>query len=424
MPKKARELTALEVKRLTNPGLHFVGEIPGLALQVLPTGGRTWVLRMMVGAKRRDMGLGGYPEVSLADARAKARVARDRVRAGVDPIAEAQAARSALRAAQAAAMTFRQAAELFIDTNRSGWSNAKHAAQWASSLTRYVYPIIGQLNVQDIGRAHVLAVLEQHVGKEGKFWECRTETAERVRGRIEKVLDWAKGRGHRTGDNPATWKGNLDAVLPKAKRIKKVEHHPAVSLDEMAGFFSDLQQREGTAARALEFVILTAARSGEVRGMTWSEVDMNSGAWVVPAERMKAGKEHRVPLSSLAVSLLERMPRHEGNDLVFPSPRGGLMSDMSLTAVMRRMDREEVPHGFRSTFRDWAGELTHYPRDMAEMALAHAIASATEASYRRGDMFEKRREMMEDWADFVSGTAPRTASFASPIAAPVLRRAA
>jgi integrase len=355
---------------------------------------------MMIGSKRRDMGLGGYPEASLADARARGRVARDKVRAGVDPIAEALAARSALRAAQAAALTFGKAAELFIEANRSGWRNAKHTDQWGNSLARYVDPFIGALNVEDVGRAHVLLILEQPVGDEGKFWESRTETADRVRGRIEKILDWAKGRGHRTGDNPAAWKGNLDAVLPKAKRIKKVEHHPAVSLKQMPAFFAELKKREGNAARALELVILTAARSGEVRGMTWSEIDINNNSWIVPANRMKANKEHRVPLSSMAVELLESLPRHEGSDLVFPSPRGGLMSDMSLTAVMRRMERKEVPHGFRSTFRDWAAELTHYPRDMAEMALAHSLGNAVEAAYRRGDMLEKRRQMMEDWASF------------------------
>lgn len=403
MPKKARELSAIEVKRLTAPGLYFVGEVPGLALQVLKSGARSWVLRMMVGGRRRDMGLGGYPAVLLAEARAKARAARDRVRAGVDPIAQSQAERSALRAAQAAVLTFRQGAERFIDANRPSWSNAKHAAQWESTLERYVYPIIGHLTVQDVGVPHVLAILEQSVPQGGKFWESVTETADRVRGRVEKILDWAKGRGHRSGDNPAAWKGNLDAILPKAQRLKKVQHHKAVAIEELPSFINELRRRNGTAARALEFLVLTAARSGEVRGMTWAEVDLERGLWIVPASRMKAGKEHRVPLPSVAMNLLKELPQFEGSDLVFPAPRGGQMSDMTLTAVMRRMKRDEVPHGFRSTFRDWVAERTGYPRDLAEMALAHTIANAVEAAYRRGDMLERRREMMGDWCCFATG---------------------
>jgi integrase len=415
MPKLAKELGALEVKRLTTPGLHFVGQVPGLALQVLPTGGRTWVLRSVVGTRRRDMGLGGYPEVGLADARTKARSAREQIKGGVDPIAQARATRSALRAAQSAALTFEQAASRYIATHRPSWRNAKHAAQWEASLTQYAYPHIGQLNVADIGLAHILNIFEQEVpvdrrGKGsavGKLWEVRTATATRLRGRIEAILDWAKGRGHRSGDNPAAWKGNLDAQLARPERIREVVHHRAMPIDAIGEFLAELRKREGMAARALEFAILTAARSGEVRGMRWGEID--GATWVIPANRMKAGREHRVPLPKAALRLLEQLPRFEGEDFVFPAARGGTMSDMALTSVMRRMGRNEVPHGFRSTFRDWAAERTNFPNEMAELALAHTISNAVEASYRRGDMFEKRRRMMDAWAAFCFHTGPSKA---------------
>lgn len=415
MPRKARELSALEVRRLTEPGLHAVGEVPGLALQVLPTGGRTWVLRTMVGTRRREMGLGGFPEVGLAEARERARAAREQIKSGVDPIAQAQAAKSALRAAVAAAITFKDAAESYIGTHRSAWRNPKHAKQWESTLAAYAYPHIGALSVRDIALPHILAVLEQQVpierngsGKTGKLWEVRTETASRLRGRIESVLDWCKGRGYRTGDNPAAWKGCLDVQLPEPAKVARVVNHAAVSLDDMGAFMAALREREGIAARALEFTILCAARSGEVRGAVWSEFDLTARMWVIPGERMKAGKEHRVPLSAAAAELLEGLPRFDGVAFVFPAPRGGALSDMALTAVMRRMGRQEVPHGFRSTFRDWIAERTNYPGEMAEVALAHTIGNKVEAAYRRGDQLEKRRTMMEAWANFCGTTVART----------------
>jgi len=400
VPKKGRELSALETKRLNKPGMNFVGGVPGLALQVLPTGGRTWILRATIAGRRRDMGLGGYPEVTLARAREKAAQYRDQIRVGRSPLAENHAARSALRAH--VSMSFKQAAENFIDSQRSSWSNPKHAAQWESTILKYALPIIGGLDVSHINASHILRILEQPIEGEGKFWEVRTETASRLRGRLEKVLDWAKGRGLRSGDNPAGWRGNLEAQLPKASKVKKVTHHPALTLDEVSAFVGKLRQQKGTAAKALEFAILTAARSGEVRGAAWGEIDLRNGLWVIPATRMKAGKDHRVPLSSDAVVLLKNQPRIEGNDLIFSAPRGGVLSDMTLSAVMRRMKRSEVPHGFRSTFRDWAAERTDYPRDIAEMALAHSISNAVEAAYRRGDMLEKRRMMMNDWASFLN----------------------
>ena len=395
MPRKAVELSALEVKNLTTPGLHFVGGVAGLALQVVSAESRSWVLRVMVGTKRRDMGLGGYPDVTLAGAKEHARAARAKVKAGIDPIEEGRAARSMVKAAQAAALTFDQCAEKYVDAQEAGWRNEKHRQQWRNTLKHYASPVMGSLLVRDVAMPHVLKVLEP-------IWTTKTETASRVRGRIESVLDWAKGRGYRSGDNPAAWKGNLDAQLPKPGKVAKVEHHEAIPVADVGAFMVKLRNAEGMGARALEFAILTAARSGEVRGATWAEFDMEERIWTVPGNRMKAGKEHRVPLSDAAMALLQALPKVAGADAVFPAPRGGVLSDMTLTAVMRRMGLEAVPHGFRSTFRDWASERTNYPREAAEMALAHTIGDKVEAAYRRGDLFDKRRRMMGEWAAFLS----------------------
>lgn len=394
MPRKAVELSALEVKNLTTPGLHFVGGVAGLALQVASAESRSWVLRVTVGTKRRDMGLGGYPDVTLAGAREQARAARAKVKAGIDPIEEARAARSLVKAAQAAALTFDQCAERYVDAQEAGWRNEKHRQQWRNTLKQYASPVMGALLVRDVAMPHVLKVLEP-------IWTTKTETASRLRGRIESVLDWAKGRGYRSGDNPAAWKGNLDAQLPKPGKVATVEHHAAIPVGDMGAFMARLRAADGVGARALEFAILTAARSGEVRGADWSEFNLAEKVWTVPASRMKAGREHRVPLSDAAVQLLRDLPKVEDGK-TFAAPRGGMLSDMTLTAVMRRMKVSAVPHGFRSTFRDWAAERTNYPREVAEMALAHTIGDKVEAAYRRGDLFEKRRRMMAEWAAFVA----------------------
>lgn len=407
MPKQAKALTPLAVKNLKVQGFHFVGEVPGLALQVLPGGGRTWILRVKIGDRRRDMGLGGYPEISLAEARTLARAARAKIRQGIDPIEERKAARGALKAAAAKVTTFKQAAAGYIADHGSAWKNPKHKAQWEATLDNYVYPKIGDLPVTEIELAHVLDVLRP-------IWSEKTETASRIRGRIEQVLDWATASGLREGLNPARWRGHLDKLLAKPSRLKAERnrqldrdgHHRALSIDEAAAFMKRLRAAQGSGAKALEFAILTAARSGEVRGATWSEIDLNAGTWTVPGNRMKAGKEHRVPLSVEAVELLKGLAREGGTELVFPAARGGQLSDMTLSAVLRRMDVSAVPHGFRSTFRDWVSERTNYPGDMAEMALAHAIGSKVEAAYRRGDMFERRRKMMQDWATFLGRSAP------------------
>jgi integrase len=360
---------------------------------VLESGGRSWVLRMMVGKKRRDMGLGGFPDVPLAQAKEAARQARAKVKAGVDPIDEARKAKSALIASQVSLLSFKQAAEAYVDAHKTGWKNEKHQKQWTSTLTTYVYPKIANVLVKDVELPQVLSVLEP-------IWNSKTETASRVRGRMESVLDWATARGYRQGLNPARWRGHLDKLLPKPSKVARVEHHEALAVSELGEFVVSLRTMQGAGARALEFVILTAARSGEVRGATWAEIDLKAKTWVVPGERMKAGREHRVPLSDSAVELLEALPQGAATDHVFPAPRGGMLSDMTLSAVCRRMKAKCVPHGFRSTFRDWASERTTYPGDMAEMALAHTISSKVEAAYRRGDMVEKRRQMMNDWANF------------------------
>ncbi len=407
MPKQAAELGPLAVSRIKDPGVHFVGGIPGLALQVSPTGGRSWILRVMVGGKRRDIGLGGYPAVVLVDARTKAREARDKIRAGIDPVAEARAVKSALIASVAKQFTFSDAAKAFIKAKEKGWRSQKHAARWRSSLKTYAEPFLGNMLVSDIDIHHVEKVLEP-------IWSTRTETACRVRGRIEAILAWATVRKYRSGLNPAMWRGNLDHLLAAPRKVTKVQHFTALHYTQIGNFMTELRQRPGIGARALEFTILTAARSGEVRGATWQEIDFDACLWTIPEERMKAGKEHRVPLSASAINLLKSLPDSD-NELVFPAPRGGMLSDMTLSAVIRRMNRDgkdddivedpqekwsAVPHGFRSTFRDWCAEQTNYPREVAEMALAHAVESAVEAAYRRGDMFEKRRKLMQDWANY------------------------
>lgn len=395
MPKRAVELGPLAVQRLKGPGLHFVGGVAGLALQITDAGSRSWILRMTVGGRRRDMGLGAYPDVTLAMAREDAKKARAEVRKGVDPIEDRRAAQSELRAGRAAALTFRQAADAYMTAHAPTWRSAKHAQQWRNTLESYAHPVLGNLLVRDVAKEHVLAVLRP-------IWTTKSETASRLRSRMELVLAYAMQAGYRPeGLNPARWRGGLDKLLPPPAKVARVEHHQALPLQAVGAFMARLRGEQGMGARALEFAILTAARSGEVRGATWSEIDLDGAVWVIPAARMKAGKEHRVPLSVGAMELLKAIPKVADLDLVFPSRRGGPLSDMTLAAVLRRMDVPAVPHGFRSTFRDWAAERTTHPRELAEMALAHAIESKVEAAYRRGDMLERRRAMMREWAEFL-----------------------
>lgn len=394
MPRVAKALTAIEIKRLTEPGLHPVGTVAGLRLMVKPSGARSWVLRTTVGSRRTDLGLGGYPTISLAQAIERARATLDQIRAGTDPAADRRAKRTRVN------WTFKATAEAYIKAHRAGWKSAKHADQWTASLTNHVYPLIGDKHVRDITKADVLAVVEP-------LWNTKNETATRVRNRMELVLSYAMQRELRPeGLNPARWRGNLDVALPAVVQAAKVEHHAALAIDDMHAFMRQLRAAQGMGARALEFTILTAARSGEVRGATWAEIDLTMAVWTIPAARMKADRPHRIPLSDRALELLEALPRIEATDLVFPGQALKSLSDMTLTAALRRMKVNATAHGMRSTFRDWAAERTSTPAEVAEMALAHAVGDATEAAYRRGDLFDKRRELMDLWAKFIETEPP------------------
>jgi len=408
MPKRAKEWTALECKKTTKPGSYAVGAISGLQLVVKPSQAKSWVLRTMVGIKRRHIGLGPYPEVSLAEAREKARRMKKEIKAGVDPVETRRAARFELIRSQNGRMTFREAARLCHEKVASESRNKKHQRQWLSSLEQHAFPKIGHMAVDDIDLPHVLAVLEP-------IWTTRTVTATRVRARMETVLNWSIVSGYRKGDNAARWKGHLDTILPQPKKIRKVRHHRALPWRDIGAFMRDLRSRDGMAARALEFLILTAARSGEVRMATWDEVDFAARTWTVPGSRMKAGKEHAVPLPDAAVRLLEDLPRFEGSPYVFTAARGGPLSDMAISAVCRRMGVDAVPHGFRSTFRDWAAESTNFPREVCEQALAHTLPSAVEAAYRRGDLFQKRQKLMEAWSAYANKVQDQTPATVTPI---------
>lgn len=384
----------------------MVGGVAGLALQVLPSGGRTWILRATIGNRRREMGLGGFPDVTLARAREAAREARDAIRRGIDPIEAGRDARRALKEKPLASMTFRSAAEAYIASHEASWKNAKHRSQWTATLDLYAYPVLGEMDVARIELPQILQVLEP-------IWTTKTETAKRLRGRLEMILDWATAREFRTGPNPARWRGHLDKLLAKPSKVRRIVHHRALPVDEMPAFMRRLRAAEGAGARGLEFAILTAARSGEVRGATWSEIDLRQRLWTIDGARMKAGREHRVPLSDSAAKVLAALPKGIAGEPVFVASLGGRLSDMTLAAVLRRLKVNAVPHGFRSTFRDWAAERTTYPNEVAEMALAHAVGNKVEAAYRRGDLFEKRISMMRDWADFCAGVEPASHSGSS-----------
>lgn len=414
MPKKAKEMSAAEVRRITHPGggrtniTVPVGGVDGLQLQVTPTGARSWLLRTTVAGKRRSIGLGSFPSVTLAQARERAREAREQIWRGIDPVEERRRHRAALAAERARGMTFRDAVEKTLAAKSGEFRNEKHRKQWRSTLDTYASPEIGDMLVEAITVQDVRRAL-------APIWETKTETASRLRGRIEAVLAWATVNGHRDGDNPARWRGNLDAILPKPSRVAKVTHHPALTLSEAPAWFADLLSRDGMATRALEFMAMTTARSGEVRGATWEEIDLDAAMWCIPASRMKAGKEHRVPLSQRAVALLEALPRMQGSPFVFPAARGGQLSDMALSACMKRINearpggyldrvsgRPAVPHGLRSTFRDWCAERG-VDRDLAEVALAHTVGSEVERAYRRSDMLDRRRALLADWGGFLAG---------------------
>lgn len=395
MPRKLHNaLTPLAVKN-AKPGRHADGG--GLHLLVKPTGARSWVYRFMLNGKSRDVGLGaaGQGGMSLADARDEAAALRLKVKSGIDPLEErdreAAQALAAAQAAKVAGTTFKDVAIAYIAANEDSWRNAKHRQQWRNTLDTYVYPVIGEMPVAEIETAHVLKIIEP-------IWKAKAETASRIRGRIETVLDSAKARGYRQGENPARWRGHLAQILPARTRLSR-GHHKAIAYEQIPAFVRALHKREAVAALALEFTILTAARSGEVIGATWAEVDLGKAIWTIPADRMKAAKVHRVPLSPRAVAILESL-QPLGSDHLFPGAKGGKLSGMAMGMLMRRMKVDATVHGFRSGFRDWAAECTGYAHEVAEMALAHTIENKVERAYRRGDLFDKRRRLMDDWATY------------------------
>lgn len=399
MPKISKELSAIEVSRLSADGRHAVGGAKGLYLRIVGES-RAWVLRVVVDGKRCDIGLGAYPGVSLSVARKLANEHHSMIADNKNPLAERQAEREAARAEALRRISFKDCAASAIALKTASLKNPKHVAQWTSTLETYAYPKLGGKSVGSITKHDVVEVLKP-------IWTTKHETASRLRGRIEAVLDYAKSMGYREGDNPAEWKGNLEALLTKVKR--KPKHQPSLPHMQIGAFVADLRKREATAARALEFAILTAARSGEVLGATWDEIDLEAKIWTIPADRMKAGQEHEVPLSVAAVALLKALPRVKGSNYVFPAPQGGKLSDMALSMLVRRMNGDDptfvdrdgkpvVPHGFRSTFRDWAGETTAYPREVIEHALAHRLPDKAERAYQRGTLLPKRARLMDDWA--------------------------
>ena len=387
------KLTALAVTRAKKPGVY--GDGGGLYLQVAPGGARSWIFRFQIKRQRRYMGLGGLADVTLSEARRKAAEARKVLADGIDPIEAARAQAKDLAAKSANATTFQEATERYVAAHASGWKNAKHSAQWTSTLQTYAFPVFGDVSVSSVDVNMVLKVLEP-------IWADKNETARRVRGRIEAILDWASARNMRTGDNPARWRGLLMHLLAKRSKVSAVMHHAALPYTTIGEFMATLGDQEGIAAKALEFTILTAARTSEVIGARWQEIDLDAAIWTVPADRIKAGKEHRVPLSAPAVAIAKAMSKTRQSEFVFPGGRRERpLSNMAMAGVLKRMGRDDITvHGFRSCFRDWAAEQTNYPREVAEMALAHAVGDKVEAAYRRGDLFEKRKKLMAAWSKF------------------------
>lgn len=395
MPRAINKLSDLKVRSASKPG--YLGDGGGLYLQISSSLTKSWVFRYQLAGKPREMGLGSILTFSLKEARERARRCRQLVAEGIDPIGERNAERQRQRLESARTKTFDQCAVAFIDAHREGWRNAKHAEQWTNTLSTYASPEIGSNPVQDVDTAAVMRVL-------GEIWKTKPETASRLRGRIESVLDWATVRGYRAGENPARWRGHLDKLLPKRSKIKKVRHHPALPYAEAPAFFASLHGQEGVAARALEFLILTAGRTGEVIGARWDEVNLEDKIWTVPADRMKAGRPHEVPLSPQAAHILKAQLKVKTGDYVFAGRRPTeALSNMAMLALLKRMGRTDLTaHGFRSTFRDWAAEQTSFPNEVAEMALAHVVGDKTEAAYRRGTLKNKRRNLMTAWADYCS----------------------
>lgn len=391
MARQTERLSALQVAKLEKPGYYCDGA--GLYLQVSKSGSKSWIMRYTLDGKPCEMGLGSFTAFTLAEARQRATAKRKLLADGIDPLAKKHGDLLARRMADANIITFDKAAAAFIEANSPAWRNAKHGDQWRNTLATYARPVIGALPVSKIETAHVLRILSP-------IWATKTETATRVRGRIEKILDWAKVQGYRTGDNPAAWRGHLSEALPTPSKVADAGHHAALPWVEMGAFMVALGAAQGAGARAMELIILTATRTSEVLNAKWGEFDLDAGLWVIPKERMKGFREHRVPLSAAALAVLEKAKAEStGGEFVFMGRKTGPLSNMACLQTLKRMGRGDLTvHGFRSTFRDWVSESTSYPRDVAEMALAHAIEDKSEAAYRRGDLIEKRRALMSDWA--------------------------
>ena len=403
MAREVHRLSAKAVEKAKRPGYYADGG--NLSLQVSPALTKSWIFRYTRQGRSHEMGLGSERVFSLAEARGKASDTRRLLGEGLDPISAREGRRTRERLEKASTLTFAKCAEKYIAAHRAGWRNTKHISQWENTLETYAGPVIGKMAVKDVDTALVLRVLEP-------IWTKKPETATRLRGRIERILDWARVMGYRAGENPARWRGHLDKLLPAALNRKNRTHLAALPYDEIGAFMVKLRAREGIAACALEFAILTAARTGEVIGARSNEIDLEKALWTVPAARMKAGREHRVPLSTRALEIAKAQP--EGLFLFAGGKEKQGLSDMALLEVLRRMGRDGLTvHGFRSTFRDWASERTSYPREVCEMALAHAISDKVEAAYRRGDLFEKRRKLMLDWEKFCE--SPKVSGKVMPI---------
>jgi len=434
MPVIAKTLSPVEVNRLKLTGWHAVGGVAGLLLQIRESTRaessilRSWILRVRIGRERQLIGLGPYPQVTLAEARERAKKLVSDGRQGVNLKAQKKGVRSALIAASAKNKTFKECAEAYMEAHSQDYTNAKHRKQWASTLETYSYPIIGKILVADISMRHVLDVLLQDTKaldkSTGKLWHTKTETAKRLLGRIKTVLDYATVNEYRSGSNPALWSGYLDTQLPSPKKLTGTKHHSAIPYFEMGDFMVKIRNNNSISAKALQFLILTAVRSGSVRKAEWSEINLSKKMWIIPLEHTKTRQEHRIPLQSQAITLLKSLPRIAGNNKIFPSPRGVALSDMALSQLMRGMKErgelttDAVPHGFRSTFRDWAAEQTAYPDDIRKAASGHTVGNAVQQAYQRTDLLEKRRRMMEDWSRYLNQTQKKHENI-RPIRRPV-----
>ncbi len=431
MPKIAKSLTTVALNRINKPGWYAVGGVAGLLLQVRnPTRegaplARSWILRVRVGETRDPIGLGSYPQVSLAEAREQAGKLVIEARQGVNLKAKKVTARSALLAAASRNKTFQECADAYIEAHAADYTSDKHRKQWSSTLEAYAYPVIGHRLVSDISMRDVLDVLQQPSDSENlkskKLWEAKTVTAKRLLDRIKTVMDYAIVNEYRTGLNPAVWKGYLDTQLAAPSKVATVKHHPALPYALMGDFMTKLRSNDSISAKALQFLILTAVRSGSVRKAEWSEIDFTNKVWIIPAAHTKAKREHRVPLPPQAIELMNSLPRFANTQNIFPSPRGGALSDMALSQLTRGMRErgeltvEAVPHGFRSTFRDWAAECTAYPDEIRKVASSHKVGNAVQQAYQRTDLLEKRRNLMRDWANFLDNPSVKDGANIIPI---------